>query len=262
MARNEQDDRNREQSYSPNTRDFDREYNQQGSQGSRRHAGRDRGGFENYYSGNADRWTGYDEGPQHWREGRGREGDFERERSGREGLGGGYERDEWSRTGNWSGSTYGSGVSNYSAVGPFSSPDSGGGHVGMGSGYGGGMGSYAGRMRGPHAGRGPRNYRRSDERIREEINDRLTDHPDIDPSDVEVTVAAGIVTLTGTVEDRHAKRLAEDITDGVAGVSDVNNQIRVRRHGEKQSEEEVDKQPVTTLGINPGDRKLKSTESK
>ena len=78
MARNEQDERNRQQSYSPNTRDFDREYNPQGS--------RPRGDFENQYSGNADRWTGYDEGPQHWREGR--------ERGGR-----GYERDDRNREG-------------------------------------------------------------------------------------------------------------------------------------------------------------------
>jgi len=307
MARNEQDEKIRKQSYSPNARDFDREYNPQGSQG-RQDAGRDRSGFESNFSGNADRWTGYEEGPQHWREGRNREGDVDRRREyyGRDERGegqrgrSGYERDDWGREGgpgmtgrgdrgsfsadqghdaahgpggwsdsgrgNWGGvSTYGSGVSGYSAVGPFSSAGFGGGYAGMGSygaGYSGGMGTYAGRKNGPHAGRAPKGYQRSDERIREEINERLTDHPDIDPSEVEVQVQAGEVTLTGIVEDRNSKRLAEDIADGVSGVRDVNNQIRVKRRGQNKVEEETDKQQVTTLGINPGDRKLKNTDAK
>jgi osmotically-inducible protein OsmY len=42
--------------------------------------------------------------------------------------------------------------------------------------------------KGLYAGRGPRGYRRSDERIREDINDRLTDDWYIDASDVEVIV--------------------------------------------------------------------------
>ena len=37
----------------------------------------------------------------------------------------------------------------------------------------------------------------------------------------------GEVTLTGSVPDRHAKRLAEDLAEDVWGVRDVQNQIRV-----------------------------------
>lgn len=85
--------------------------------------------------------------------------------------------------------------------------------------------SAAGRYRG----RGPRNYRRSDERIRDDINDRLTDSDWLDASDVDVTVVAGEVTLTGTVESRHAKRLAEDLAESVSGVINVQNGLRVRR---------------------------------
>ncbi len=80
-----------------------------------------------------------------------------------------------------------------------------------------------------HRGRGPKNYRRSDERIREDINDRLTEHDWLDASDVEVSVTAGEVTLTGAVESRHAKRLAEDIAESVVGVTNVQNNLRVRR---------------------------------
>jgi len=83
--------------------------------------------------------------------------------------------------------------------------------------------------RGEHRGKGPRNYRRSDERIKEDINDRLSDHPFIDASDVEVTVVNSEVTLTGTVNDRREKRLAEDLAENVSGVNNVENKLRVNR---------------------------------
>lgn len=82
---------------------------------------------------------------------------------------------------------------------------------------------------GRHRGRGPRNYRRSDERIRDDINDRLTDHDWLDASDIDVTVVAGEATLTGRVESRSAKRLAEDLAESVSGVTNVQNNLRVNR---------------------------------
>ena len=81
---------------------------------------------------------------------------------------------------------------------------------------------------GSYRGRGPRGYKRSDERIKEDINDRLSDDSYIDASDVEVTVASGEVTLTGTVDDRNAKRRAEDIAEDVSGVANVENRLRIR----------------------------------
>jgi Ni/Co efflux regulator RcnB len=96
--------------------------------------------------------------------------------------------------------------------------------------YGGGMGSYGDRgygERGRYSGRGPKGWQRSDERIREDVNERLTDHPHIDASEIEVKVSNGEITLTGTVEDRQSKRLAEDIADSVSGVREVHNQLRV-----------------------------------
>ena len=56
----------------------------------------------------------------------------------------------------------------------------------------------------------------------------MTDHVRLDASDIEVVVANGEVTLQGTVASRFARRLAEDIADGVTGVRDVANQLRVR----------------------------------
>ncbi|MGE3538763.1 MAG: BON domain-containing protein [Candidatus Tectimicrobiota bacterium] len=94
--------------------------------------------------------------------------------------------------------------------------------------------------RGLHAGRGPKGYVRSDVRIREDICDRLTEHPYIDASELEVEVTEAEVTLKGTVEDRNAKRIAEDIAEAVAGVTEVHNQLRVsqgRQSGHAQGQQ-------------------------
>jgi hypothetical protein len=93
-----------------------------------------------------------------------------------------------------------------------------------------------GRRRGEHSGRGPRGYRRSDERIREDINDRLTDHDEIDAEDIDVKVSDGEVTLTGTVDSRWTKRMAEDAVYEVSGVSEVTNQLRVKQQGRAGSQ--------------------------
>jgi len=78
--------------------------------------------------------------------------------------------------------------------------------------------------------RGPKNYTRSDDRIKEDINDRLTDYAYIDASEIDVQVANGEVVLTGTVETRYEKRMAEDVAEGVSGVRNVENRIRVDRY--------------------------------
>lgn len=83
-----------------------------------------------------------------------------------------------------------------------------------------------------HRGKGPRGYRRSDARILEEVNDRLSDDPSLDASDIEVTVDNGEVTLTGQVTDRWEKRRAEDCADQVSGVGHVQNNLRIRISGE------------------------------
>lgn len=77
--------------------------------------------------------------------------------------------------------------------------------------------------------RGPKGYVRSDERIREEVCDRLGQLHDVDPSDVEVTVAGGEVTLRGTCARRSDKHTMENVAAEVAGVVDVHVVITVRK---------------------------------
>jgi osmotically-inducible protein OsmY len=78
-------------------------------------------------------------------------------------------------------------------------------------------------------GRGPKNYQRSDDRIREDVCERLHLDDDVDASEIEVHVTNATVTLTGTVSDRWAKRRAEDLVEDVSGVQDVQNQLRIAR---------------------------------
>jgi osmotically-inducible protein OsmY len=93
---------------------------------------------------------------------------------------------------------------------------------------GGGSSGEQEKQRGQFAGRGPKGYKRSDDRIREDANEELTRNPDIDASDIEVKVESGEVTLTGTVESRQTKRLAEDLAEGCSGVHEVHNQLRIK----------------------------------
>lgn len=77
--------------------------------------------------------------------------------------------------------------------------------------------------------RGPKNYQRSDERLRELISDRLLEDPHIDSSDVSVEVKSGEVALTGTVDDRRTKYQIEELVEQIHGVRDVDNRLKVRR---------------------------------
>ena len=97
-------------------------------------------------------------------------------------------------------------------------------------------GSYSGGLygtswteRGRYVGRGPRSWRRSDERIREDVNEELTRHPDVDASEIEVAVMNSEVTLTGIADGRREKREAEECAWRVSGVKDVHNQLRIKQ---------------------------------
>lgn len=96
---------------------------------------------------------------------------------------------------------------------------------------------YRRRLDARHQGRGPKGYRRSDDRIREDLSDRLTDDPFIDASDVEIDVKGAEVTLTGSVDSRSARRRAEDLAERVSGVTHVQNNLRVSSASEATREE-------------------------
>ncbi|MGE5525824.1 MAG: BON domain-containing protein [Rhodospirillaceae bacterium] len=70
-------------------------------------------------------------------------------------------------------------------------------------------------------------YPRRDERIRDDIAERLYRAAHLDPSDVSVEVSGGVVVLEGSVSDRRMKHAMENIVVDTPGVRDVENRIRV-----------------------------------
>jgi osmotically-inducible protein OsmY len=84
------------------------------------------------------------------------------------------------------------------------------------------------RRKQDYRGRGPQDYTRSDDRIREDVNDNLTDDWGVDASAIKVSVSNAEVTLDGTVPTRLQKRRAEDCAEDVSGVKHVQNNLRVK----------------------------------
>ena len=80
-------------------------------------------------------------------------------------------------------------------------------------------------------GQGPKGYKRSDQRIQEDVNDHFTDSSSLDASGIDITVRDGEVTLAGTVNSRACKREAEDLADRISGVKHVQNNLRVQEQG-------------------------------
>lgn len=79
-------------------------------------------------------------------------------------------------------------------------------------------------------GKGPKGWKRSDEKIKEEVCESLFDSRTVDASEIEVDVKDGHVTLSGSVDSREAKREAESLIDSVRGVEDVTNNIKISKN--------------------------------
>ncbi len=82
-------------------------------------------------------------------------------------------------------------------------------------------------MRQGFFGKGPKGWKLSDDRIKEEVSEALYRDYSVDASEIEVEVKDSIVTLTGTVENRDSKRAAEECIENLTGVTDVHNRIRI-----------------------------------
>jgi osmotically-inducible protein OsmY len=228
-----------------------------------RGGGRERFGSERDQDRNRERWrtTGSDwrdDERDRWRDNEQRESryggqGYASERYGSEGYGGG-------RQGYGGGSEYDyRGGSLYGGGSQRGYGSSGGSSYGTAGSYGGESRSYGSESAsgsrgqssglGIHRGRGPRNYKRADERIREDVCDCLTDDAYIDASSIDVAVTDGEVVLTGTVFQRDDKRRAEDLAEGISGVKDVRNNLRV---SSEQSGERSGQGPQGSQQSQPG----------
>jgi len=67
----------------------------------------------------------------------------------------------------------------------------------------------------------------SDDKIFDQVRQRLANDPDVKGAGFNVTVKSGLVTMQGTVKDSRAKEKAEKIAKKVKGVTGVNNQLKI-----------------------------------
>ena len=117
-------------------------------------------------------------------------------------------------------------------------------------------GSSSGYSQGQHRGKGPKNYQRSDERVKEMLCERLHDDPEIDASEVTVSVQGGTITLEGTVDSRRTKNAIEDVAEQI-GSQDVQNNLRVQKAGERSGMETSGKSSTATrssMGAEDGEQ--------
>lgn len=189
------------------------------------------------WSGGQDRETGLGAGGYYTgRQSFQGQGDYQGQ--GYRGQGGGYGQMQTGGFGNqtgWNeGGSFGQGRPGMGAQGYERSSQDYGGYEGS-FGQGGFLSRGGRRQWGRHSGRGPKNYTRSDDRIREDINDRLTEDPEIDATEIDVKVSNCEVTLTGTVDSREEKRRAEDCAESVSGVKNVQNNLRVQPASEEET---------------------------
>ena len=84
------------------------------------------------------------------------------------------------------------------------------------------------KLKGEHFGKGPKNWTRSDERIKEDVCEALSYNPYVDASDIDLTVQNGVVHLTGWVNSREEKKEAEKCAEGILGVKDLQNELHMR----------------------------------
>lgn len=110
------------------------------------------------------------------------------------------------------------------------------------------------RLDGVFSGKAPKGYTRSDTRLEEDINERLMHDPHIDPTDIEVKVEQGEVTLSGVVGSRQDKFEIEELVDNIVGVKDVTNNIKVTRAsaGGVRSEPKSDPGSTVSPGLSTG----------
>ena len=75
--------------------------------------------------------------------------------------------------------------------------------------------------------KGLKDYKRSEKKIREDVSDQLSDSHDLDASEIDVKVQDTKVILIGQVKSKSEKRHAENIAEGVSGMTNVHNLLRI-----------------------------------
>ena len=77
-------------------------------------------------------------------------------------------------------------------------------------------------------GKGPKNWDKSDEKIREEVCETLYVNRYVDASDIEVEVRNAVVFLSGWVNSRDEKKEVQDSLEALCGVKEIRNELHLR----------------------------------
>jgi osmotically-inducible protein OsmY len=88
---------------------------------------------------------------------------------------------------------------------------------------------------------------RSDSEIERDVKEELKWNPDLDATDIGVSVKKGVVTLTGFVKSYSDKFEAEAAAKRLAGVVGVANDIEVIPSVDKRSDPEIVRDAVAAL---------------
>lgn len=81
---------------------------------------------------------------------------------------------------------------------------------------------------GPHYGKGPKGYTRSDRLIYEDVCEVLKNDRQVDARTIEVVVDKGTVFLRGAIPNRKMKREAEKCVENIPWVNDVVNELAIK----------------------------------
>ena len=76
---------------------------------------------------------------------------------------------------------------------------------------------------------GPKGYKRSDMRLKEEAYLLLNQDPILDSSSIQIDVLNNVIYLKGVVDSRRDKKRAEVLIEDIYGIEDVQNQLRIVR---------------------------------
>ena len=67
----------------------------------------------------------------------------------------------------------------------------------------------------------------ADDRISDDVRQRLASNPDVRGAALDVTVKDGVVTIQGRVHTEKGRKKATEIAKKVKGVVNVNNQLKL-----------------------------------
>lgn len=78
-------------------------------------------------------------------------------------------------------------------------------------------------------GYGPKGYRRSDQKLKDEARLLLNQDPILDSSNINIEVFNNVIFLRGFVDSRKDKKRAEFLIEDIFGIEDIQNQLKIMR---------------------------------